>query len=117
MGKMITIPAIPVMTCDGMPLEVESSENAATTPDIQRIDMGAAGNEESYTLPAGTNRFQIAMEKGILTLNINNTIGTKYVTVGAGGSYEERGISPTASLTLYFKSNKTDDIAEIISWS
>jgi hypothetical protein len=89
------------------------------TPTIDNVSAPVAGTEYSYALPASTKRFML-QNRGIgkiqLSYNAGDT-GTNYLTVTPGNSLSEENIDPTASITLYFQTDKASQIIEVVSWA
>ena len=103
------LPPVPV-TVDGL---------TVTTPSIANVVIAAANTEESYTLPANSRRFLILLRTpSVAKLQLAyavGTSGTTYVTINPGCHYSESEID-SPSVTLYFQSTLSGQVAEIVSW-
>jgi len=122
MGEIKDLPLQYVANCPtGGPLEVtgtvETSEAAVGTPNHHHESMATAGNEYTYTLPAGTKRFYIAFDKGFCVLTANTADTSEGTDIPPGAGYGEKGLDPTKTYTLRFTSDKNSDIAKVWSWS
>lgn len=85
------------------------------TPGIVNIQANNANTEYSYTLPSDTKKFLIQARLGKLRLAFNSGgSNTTYITINYGCSYIVENIKTSA--TLYFQSNKANDVVEINTW-
>jgi hypothetical protein len=116
-----TIAIADQITGDTVKVEADGSINvnvgAVTNPAIVNFNIPMPNTEYNYTLPANTKRFLIkCRNNGILKLSyVSGQSGTLYLTIPAGSSYREEGIS--SALTLFFQSSKGSEVLEIVSWS
>lgn len=94
------------------------SSAAASLPVVVNIDLTVANTEYSYTLPANTKRFLIKLRgQAFLKLAFGaGTSGTVFVTIPPNANYAETELL-VPSLTLFFQSPTSTQLAEIVSWS
>lgn len=85
------------------------------TPGIVNIETTNLNTEYSYILPIDTKKFSIQARLGRLKLAFNSgDTNITYITINYGCSYVVENIK--TSSTLYFQSNKANDIVEINTW-
>ena len=89
--------------------------SGVSNPLVQSIDVTAA-TEETIVLPTSTRRFEIKLRdcQGFKVRYIASSV--EFYTVECGNSYEESGLSPTSTYTIYIEPDTTG-VLEIISWS
>jgi len=90
-------------------------------PTIYNVAMATLDTEYSQALPAGTTAFQIRMQDSTafrLAFETGKvaTPTAPYLDIPAGHCYEEVGLSPRYSYTLYFASDVNSKVAEISVW-
>jgi hypothetical protein len=93
-----------------------SGGGTVTTPTITNFNVASANTEETYTFTSGTKRFALRSRmngKLKLAYEAGDTF-TNYFTLNSGCTYEE--VNLDLSQSIYFQSNKSSDIIEIISW-
>ena len=87
-------------------------------PTIANEAMTLADTEYSYSIPAGTKRFEIKLRalNALLKLAFTSgASGTTYITIPYGASYVENDVK-AGPITLYFQSPSSSQVAEIKSW-
>lgn len=94
---------------------INISNLRVTTPVISNPVITFANVEQSFTFPANTVRFKIKARE-TSTITISYVSASEYITIYPGSEYDEDNIE-RGSLTIYIKSNKANQIIEIISWS
>ena len=88
----------------------------ATTPGINNLNLVNNANKYSFVFPVGTKKFTIkSRNTGVLQVSLDSSPSSAYVTVGAGSYYQEENIS--TNFTVFIKSSKNNDIAEIVYWT
>ena len=91
---------------------------ASTTPKIYNVSVPLANTEVSQALTASTKYFMIKA-RGSSKLQfafISTESSTNFITVPAGSSYSESGLSLTGK-TIYFQTSKASETVEIMEWS
>lgn len=96
---------------------INTVSGGVSTPTITNVTTTLANTEYSYTFPNNTKRFSLRTRGNAkLQLSFNaGQSGTNFVTVFAGSKHEEIGLN-TTTITAYFRSNKSGEIVEILSW-
>jgi len=98
-------------------LRVSSDATASdTTTTIYNVASPTANSEESQALPSGCKGF-IIRSRLYGNMKISYTSGesgTVYINIPAGSSYEDN--HTYNSQTLYFQSDKSNDIIEVITF-
>ena len=90
-----------------------------TTQTIANVSAVTAGTVYSYTLPANTKRFSILADKacelkyGTSAANIS---AGDYWPITGGAEYTEQFLS-LSSVTIYFTSDKDNDVIRVNSWA
>ena len=90
---------------------------AASIPTIYNVSVPLANTEVSQVLQSHTKSFTIRV-RGIATLKLAFSLGassTDYITVVPGGVHTSEGLDFDG--TLYFQTNKTTQIVEILEWT
>jgi hypothetical protein len=96
-------------------INVVASTGSLTSPTIYNSNITLANTEYSLTFPANTKQIMIKSRKGTIQFSfISGQSGTNYITIPLGASYKEENLG--ASLTIYFRSSKANDVLESISW-
>ena len=93
------------------------SLSSLTAPVIANIPLILANTEYSYTFPTNTKKFRLNV-RGNAKLQfafISGNTNTQYISVFPGNSHEETGLNIAS--TIYFQSNKANEVIEILSWS
>lgn len=89
-----------------------------STPTTAKVDMPVSGTEYSYTFPQNTRRFRIVSET-CADLKVGTAAGNiaadNYWPVSAGSELSEEFLN-LSGLTLYFTSNKDNDVVRVLSW-
>jgi hypothetical protein len=91
----------------------------ATTPTISNFSAALANTEYSYVIPTSSKKFIIRVRDGLSKMKVAFALGatsTQYITVNMGSSYEVDGLSTLAGFTVYFQTNKPNQVVEIITW-
>lgn len=104
--------------CNGEKLDALISASGGSTSvarTIHNVSAITAGNEYSQNLGANCIKYVIK-SRGRGEVKLSYVSGGSYITIPAGANMVDEGLS-TASLTVYFKSNKPNDIIEIISYN
>lgn len=91
----------------------------STTPVITRVAMTTAATEYSYTLPANCRQYMIKLSgSAVLQLAyVSGDSSVNYLTVPRNCFYAESDLKLTSTVTLYFQSNQSSQVAEIVAWS
>lgn len=87
-----------------------------TSVKLYNVNVGVT--EVSQALSADTKRFSIRC-RGNATLYLAYISGettTNYLTIGPGVDYEEINLNVTG-LTLYIRSSKAGQVAEVVEWT
>lgn len=93
------------------------SLTTATTPKIYNVTCTLANTEYSLVLSSDTKAFSIkARDRTTIKLAYSSgDSGSLYITVGAGSVYSEDNI--TFNGTIYFQTNKANQVLEILEWT
>ena len=94
------------------------SDVPLTTPTVYNFTAILADTEYSQALPSNTRRFLIRSRINCflrVAFNSGET-STNYIEMGPGTSYKESGLDLTSS-TIYFRSNVSNSIVEIVAWT
>ena len=85
-----------------------------TVPNIYNVDCAVIGTEYSLALPADTKGFILKSRKSA-KLDFSYSSGaTDTLTINSGSVFEDKNFY--SSQTIYFKSNKADDVVEVIAY-
>ena len=97
---------------------VTFAENPATTRNSYNVTAVTAGTEYSQALPAGTKQYRIRARKNCFLRVASTASGTStvYEELGPGSTLEDSGLELTG-FTLYFRSNVSNTIVEIVAWT
>lgn len=90
----------------------------AGRPTIANVAMTSSNTEYSYSLPAGTIRFEIKLRSlnALLKLSfVSGESGTTYITIPYGSSYREDDVKGTP-ISLYFQSPTASQVLEVKTW-
>lgn len=82
---------------------------------IENVSMPLANTEYSYEIPKGARKFSIKLRELGYVLQvcfISGISGTTYITLDNGKTYTENDFKGGG--TLYFRSNKASQVAEIL---
>jgi hypothetical protein len=91
----------------------------ATTVVIGKVAAATAGTEYSYSFPAGTKKFSTLSSLGgnlKVSFIAGDIAADVFWPVSRGNAYVEDSLT-LAALTLYFTSDKPNDIIRVKSWS
>lgn len=84
-------------------------------PLVVNINLLTAGTEYSYALPAATKQFEIKLRSGRwFKLNF---FPNEPEFISVRGFFGLYNLSTNAALILYFASDTSGEVAEIISWT
>ena len=94
-----------------------AASNNDTVRTIYNITLGPVNTEQSQTLPPDTKGYLIRTRgNAVLKLAfILGESGTNYITIPKNSNYEDLFFSN--EITLYFQSQQTADLVEIIAYS
>lgn len=98
------------------PEDISGGGGSVSNPTISNYPVALLGVEESYTFPSGTKRFLLrSRSKSNMKISyVAADTGTNFMTVYSGNYYEE--INLDFGQTIYFQTDKSSDIIEIIYW-
>lgn len=91
----------------------------ASTWTVEAVAAPVAGTTYSYTFPANTKKFALLAEKATyLHIGVSDAeiVAGNYWVVYQGVEFVEDQVS-LASFTIYFKSDKPNDIIRFQSWA
>ncbi len=83
-------------------------------PTIENVDLTSNAVEYSYTVPTGSNRFEVKLRDGSALLYIRFISAGDYITIPYGASYAENDVK--GGFTLYLQSDTDAMVAEIKTW-
>lgn len=87
-------------------------------PTIANVDLTLPDTEYSYTIPAGTRRFQVKLRDPGAELKVAFEAGDSsvtYITLPSGRSYNELNVKGSGN-ALYLQSPTAGQVAEVLSW-
>jgi hypothetical protein len=93
-------------------------DTGATNPLVVNIAL-TANVEATYTLPANTRQYVGKLRSGTSTMNMGVSSGstsTTYWTVGKGNFFADSGLLVTG-LSLYFKTQDSGQVLELLIWT
>ena len=112
-------------TCEH-PFQASMGTKALSTPTIYNVAMTTGGNEYSQAMPKGAKKVIIQLRdasssspSAVMKLyyaSVGNTIPSAYISIPAGCSKALEGVW-LDSVTLYFQSPTSTQVAEIEVWN
>lgn len=86
---------------------------------IANISAPVAGTEYSFTLAAGVGSFEMNARGNakVQWSFITGQTNTVFKTLFPGSNYEKSGLNLTTPMTIYFETNKTGEVLEVITYS
>jgi hypothetical protein len=87
------------------------------TPAIANLSMPTKNTEYSVSLPANSRQFILRARSGKLQLCFTSgQSNTNYLTIPKGSSFDIGDIK-ASSLTIYVRSDTSNDVVEVMSWA
>ena len=91
-------------------------ETTATSFVVTEISTGAAGAETAVAIPDGTKQFRIRVKQRNTVMEISDTSGGSFFTVGFGSTFDVDEVK-TENVTLYVKLSRANRDLELLTWS
>lgn len=98
--------------------KIQAELTGATTRSTINVDMPVAATEYSLTLPDGTKQYMLKLRyAGVLRVaDVAGESATNYIEVPTWCFLSE-DLLMVSGLTLYFQSNKSSQVLEVITWT
>lgn len=90
------------------------------SPTIQNVTITVASTEQEIALPSGTRKFLVRTRTSNAKMQLSyveNNTGVEFLTLLPGTVYQEEGIDPSASVTIYVQSSQPNTVVELVSWA
>jgi hypothetical protein len=87
---------------------------------IFNLEMPVANTEYEITLPAGIKQFHIKSRSGSSAIRFSTTPGgttDAYMTIERGTKFTQDRLSIVEAITLYFRTDLSNQVIEILAWA
>ena len=101
-------------------ISISGLNQAPRTPSVSNVAVATSGVETSFVLPDETQKFTVrvrGMDSNMrLAFSSGDTVSGPYLTIRRGVSFFEDNVN-TDAVTLYFQTDKSSQVVEILTWA